>query len=112
MNVLENHLRMERRPLYEDIYAVVSQIPCGRVATYGQVARITGRCSARMVGYALSALNVGSDVPWQRVINARGKISPHGDGIGTVLQRQLLESEGVVFLPDGRIDLDRFGWLQ
>ena len=103
---------MEHRPLYEEIYAVARQIPCGRVATYGQVARIAGRCSARMAGYALSALNVGSDVPWQRVINARGKISPHGDGIGTLLQRQLLESEGVVFALDGRIDLDRFGWIQ
>jgi len=102
---------MERRPLYEDIYAIVCQVPCGQVATYGQVARLTGRCTALMVGFAMAALKSGSDVPWQRVINAQGKISPHGDGYGTIMQRQLLESEGIIFGVDGRIDLKRFGWL-
>jgi methylated-DNA-protein-cysteine methyltransferase-like protein len=103
---------MERRPLYEDIYSIVRQIPCGQVATYGQIAHISGRCTARMVGYAMAALPAGSDVPWQRVINAQGKISPHSDGYGTTLQRQLLLSEGIVFGADGRIDFDQFGWLQ
>lgn len=97
-------------PLYEQIYNVVRQIPPGKVATYGQVARIVGKCTARMVGYAMSALPLQSDVPWQRVINAHGKISPHGDGIGTLLQRQLLEAEGIVFDSKGKTELDRFGW--
>ncbi|NPV86256.1 MAG: cysteine methyltransferase [Anaerolineae bacterium] len=97
-------------PLYEQIYNVVRQIPPGKVATYGQVARIVGKCTARMVGYAMSALPLQSDVPWQRVINAQGKISPHGDGIGTLLQRQMLEAEGIVFDSQGKTELDRFGW--
>ena len=50
--------------LYERIYAAVRQIPVGRVATYGQIARLVGGCSAQMVGFALAALSNGSDVPW------------------------------------------------
>ncbi len=98
-------------PLYERIYAMVRQIPDGKVATYGQIAKMVGGCSARMVGYALAALPEGSDVPWQRVINYQGKISPHGFGYGGAMQRLLLEEEGVVFDPQERVDLARFGWL-
>lgn len=101
----------ERSPLYQQIYAVVRQIPPGKVATYGQVARITGGCTARMVGYAMAALPEGSDVPWQRVINYKGKISPHGFGYGSAMQRLLLEEEGVVFDNADCIDFNVFGWL-
>lgn len=101
----------EPQPAYVRIYAVVRQIPCGKVATYGQVAGLAGSVTARMVGYAMSALPEGSDVPWQRVINVKGKISPHGMGIGSLVQRQVLESEGVVFDAEGRVDFNRFGWL-
>jgi methylated-DNA-protein-cysteine methyltransferase related protein len=101
----------KRRSLYEEIYAVVRQVPPGKVATYGQIARIVGRCTPRMVGYAMAGTRDDSGIPWQRVINSQGKISPHGDGIGTLLQRQLLEGEGVVFDLEGRVDFDRFGWL-
>jgi methylated-DNA-protein-cysteine methyltransferase related protein len=98
-------------PLYERIYAMVSSIPLGRVATYGEIARLVGGCSGHMVGFALAALRgKDRDVPWQRVINRLGKISPHGIGFGSAIQRQLLEDEGIPFDPDGRIDLDRFGW--
>jgi methylated-DNA-protein-cysteine methyltransferase-like protein len=95
--------------MYERIYAVVRQIPYGRVASYGQVGKLVG-CTARQVGYALHA-SLGEDVPWQRVINSQGKISPHGDGIGTAMQHTLLVAEGVKFDPNGRIDMERFGWL-
>lgn len=98
-------------PLYESIYALVRQVPSGRLVTYGQVAKLVGGCSARMVGYAMAALSEGMDVPWQRVINAKGRISPHGFGYGSALQRQLLEEEGIVFRPDGSMDLDKYGWL-
>lgn len=103
----------ESTPLYQRIYAIVRQIPYGKVATYGQIARITGGCTARMVGYAMSALKSGQfpDVPWQRVINAQGKISVFGDGIGNAMQRTLLEEEGIVFDAAGRVDFERFGWL-
>lgn len=98
-------------PLYERIYAAVRLIPPGRVATYGQVARQVGGCSAQMVGFALAALRGREDVPWQRVVNRLGKISPHGFGFGSALQRQLLDSEGVIFNEEEQIDLERFGWL-
>lgn len=98
--------------IYDRIYAVVRSIPAGKVMTYGMVARIAGGCTARMVGYALASLTdcTEKEVPWQRVINAKGKISPHGEGYGSFVQRQKLEEEGVEFSPDGVIDFHRFGW--
>ena len=99
-------------PVYDRVIEVVRQIPCGRVATYGQIALIAGECTPRMVGYCLAALDAGSDdVPWQRVINAQGKISPRAAGFGALLQRELLEQEGVEFSDAGRVSFRRFGWL-
>ena len=98
-------------PVSERVRAIVRQIPYGQVATYGQIAQIAGDCTARMVGYCLSSLEPGSDVPWQRVINAQGKISPRGAGPGALLQRELLIEEGIAFSPAGRISFRRFGWL-
>jgi methylated-DNA-protein-cysteine methyltransferase-like protein len=95
---------------YERIYAVVRRIPPGRVATYGQIAAIEGRATARMVGYAMAALRAGSDVPWQRVINARGEVSARRGAGGDRRQRQRLEAEGVLFDARGRVDIDRAGW--
>jgi methylated-DNA-protein-cysteine methyltransferase-like protein len=96
--------------VYLRIQEIVRQIPAGRVCTYGQVAYLAGGCTARMVGYAMASLPEGSDVPWQRVINARGRISPHGYGYGSLRQRQLLEEEGVLFSRDGVIDMGIFSW--
>jgi methylated-DNA-protein-cysteine methyltransferase related protein len=102
---------MTGRGGYEAIYAVVRRIPRGRVATYGQVAALAGRPGrARQVGYAMHALPEGSGVPWQRVINASGRISFHPDSMEHAVQRALLESEGVVFGPRGAVSLERFGW--
>jgi methylated-DNA-protein-cysteine methyltransferase-like protein len=99
--------------LYDRIYTIVRQIPPGRVTTYGTVAELVGGCTARMVGYAMAALKRGTapDVPWQRVINVKGKISIHGDGIGNAMQRVLLEQEGVVFDKNDRVDFGHFGWI-
>jgi len=80
------------------------------VASYGRIAAIVGKCTPRMVGYALAALKPGSDVPWQRVVNSQGKISLRSDGIEDELQRHLLEAEDVFFDQNGRIDLEKFGW--
>ena len=98
--------------IYERIYDLVRQIPAGKVVTYGQVAQAVGGCSARMVGYAMAALKNGvrPDVPWQRVINRQGRISIH-DPYGSVVQRNLLEEEGVVFDANDRVDFKAFGWL-
>jgi methylated-DNA-protein-cysteine methyltransferase-like protein len=100
-------------PIYERIYDRVRLIPAGKVATYGQIAHLVGGCTARMVGYALAALDLHpgfEDVPWQRVINAQGKISPHGDGLGSAIQRELLIQEGINFDHQGRVDFSLFGW--
>lgn len=96
----------------ESIYAVIRRIPLGRVATYGQVAALAGLPGrARLVGRSLRESPDGLDVPWQRVINARGEVSPRGGlGMEEGLQRHLLEEEGVVFDERGRIDMDHYGW--
>ncbi|MFN7962253.1 MAG: MGMT family protein [Thermoanaerobaculia bacterium] len=97
---------------WQRIYAVVRQIPSGRVATYGQVAALAGLPGhARQVGYALHALPEGSDVPWQRVINSRGEVSLRGEELDYAgYQRHLLEGEGVRFDAAGRVDLELFRW--
>lgn len=100
----------DHQPTYERIYAVVREIPPGKVATYGQIASIVGKCTARMVGYAMATLSQKSNVPWQRVINAQGKISLRGDGDGSERQRLLLEAEGVVFKANGAINLRVYRW--
>lgn len=100
-----------RHPTYERVYEVVRAIPAGKVATYGQVASIVGHCTARMVGYALAALPQGyDDVPWQRVINAQGKVSPRARSESTALQRELLEREGVRFTKADRVDFRQVRW--
>ena len=99
-------------PPAESIYAVIRRIPPGRVATYGQVAALAGLPGrARLVGRSLRETPDGLDIPWQRVINAKGEVSPRGGlGMEEGLQRHLLEEEGVVFDKGGRIDLDQYGW--
>ena len=97
-------------PVYERILQVVRQIPAGKVATYGQIAMIAGGCTPRMVGYCLAAPGNCSDVPWQRVINYLGKVSPRKSGLGGQLQRELLIEEGVEFDSQGRVSFKDFGW--
>jgi methylated-DNA-protein-cysteine methyltransferase-like protein len=98
--------------VYPAIYAVVRQIPAGRVATYGQVAALAGLAGKpRLVGYALFRVAPDDEIPWQRVVNARGEISPSVFRKGSdYLQRELLEAEGVCFDAQGRIDLKRYRW--
>jgi methylated-DNA-protein-cysteine methyltransferase-like protein len=96
---------------FEQVYRVAQRIPRGKVATYGQIARLLGQPrAARTVGWALHSLPEGKDVPWQRVINSQGMVSLGSDRHGAVVQRVLLEGEGVVFDERGRVDLDVYGW--
>lgn len=97
----------------ERVWAVVSSIPRGCVATYRQVAAlagIEGPTGARQAGYALAALPRGTPVPWHRVVNARGTISPRGRSGAEHEQRDRLALEGVEFDLNGRIDLGTFEW--
>lgn len=99
-------------PKYRAIYAAVSRIPRGRVATYGQIAALADlEGHARLVGYALHALPDGAPVPWHRVVNAKGTVSRRRSGSGhDALQRRMLEAEGVVFDREGRLSLPLFRW--
>jgi methylated-DNA-protein-cysteine methyltransferase related protein len=105
-------LALTERSRYEQIYQVVRQIPPGKVATYGQVAALAGiPRHARQVGYALFRVAPGSDIPWQRVVNAQGKISysPFREG-NDDFQQQLLIDEGITFDQDGKINLRQYQW--
>lgn len=104
------HRDLYPAPRYEQIYNVVRQIPSGKIATYGQIAKIVDRCTPRMVGYAMAALAPNTDVPWQRVINYRGEISIRSQGDGSLRQRRALEAEGVEFDKKGRVDLRKVRW--
>jgi methylated-DNA-protein-cysteine methyltransferase related protein len=98
---------------YDRIYEIVRQIPQGRVATYGQVAELASLAGkARLVGYALYRVDMKtSDIPWQRVVNAKGEISLSPLRFGTdYLQRSLLENEGISFKDAGKIDLRKYLW--
>src|SRR5262245_27687083 len=96
---------------YACVHALVRQVPPGKVVTYGQVAALLGQPrAARAVGYALRFLPEGMDVPWHRVINHRGQISLRTPPESPLLQRLLLEEEGVVFDAEGRVDLALYRW--
>jgi methylated-DNA-protein-cysteine methyltransferase-like protein len=95
---------------YEAVWALVRNVPPGRVATYGQLATLLGSPrGARQVGFAMFFAGL-TDVPWHRVVNARGEISHGGHPDRPAVQRALLEAEGVAFDDAGRIDLGQYGW--
>jgi methylated-DNA-protein-cysteine methyltransferase-like protein len=102
---------------HEQVWDLVRKIPAGKVATYGQIAKLIpppngveietyAAFASRWVGGAMAACP--DNVPWQRVINSQGKISERA---GAERQRQLLESEGIIFDAKDRIDLKKYGWL-
>ena len=94
----------------ERVYELVAQIPEGKVATYGQIATLAGRARwSRACGHVLRTCEVAS-LPWHRVINAQGTISPGGDLARPEVQRHLLEAEGVQFRRSGACDLARHRW--
>ena len=99
----------EKKILHDRIFEAVRLIPAGSVATYGQIANIVG-CSPRVVGYAMHSVSAEDDVPWQRVINSKGKISFPVGTEGYDEQKAILEAEGIVFDEMGKIDLKKFGW--
>ena len=99
MSVLDKDL------IYE-VLSVVEEIPEGRVATYGQIARLTGRDrNARLIGKILSMAEFYGNYPCHRVVNHSGRTAP-----GFWDQRQLLEAEGVGFRANGCVDLKKYLW--
>ncbi len=94
---------------FEKIYEVVKQIPYGRVATYGQVARLAGNPHwSQVVGYALHVNPSPNEIPCYRVVNRFGELAPAFAFGGENAQRALLESEGVRFDGDGRVLMEEF----
>lgn len=105
-------MTLKKPSRYEAIYAVIRRIPKGKVATYGQIARLAGiPRHARQVGYALSAMTEDRTIPWHRVINAKGEISTRiTDEIFENTQKMRLEAEGIVFNSEGRTSLHCYQW--
>ena len=94
-------------PFFKQVYEIVEQIPYGKVISYGEIAKIIGRPhAAREVGRAMRFCPEG--LPWQRVVMADGSIT---GGVFADIRRSILESEDVLFLPDGRVDMKVCRWL-
>ena len=111
---------LARMKVYFKVYEIVQRIPRGRVLSYGAISKmIDGRLSAQGVGWALQALPdaisennpyCSRNVPWHRVVNAKGGISSR-PGAGPDLQQGLLEAEGVKFNKEGFLDISRYLWV-
>ncbi|MFW1953752.1 MGMT family protein [Acinetobacter beijerinckii] len=97
--------------LQRQILEVVALIPYGKVASYGQVAKLAGLPKhVRLVGYVLKHLDSQSEIPWHRVINSQGKISVHRlNEQGENVQKLLLNEEGI-YLLNNKVNLKKFGW--
>lgn len=98
-------MRLSDDIVYE-ILSAVSEIPAGKVATYGQIAALIGKeRNARLVGRVLSVAGYYGDYPCHRVVNAAGRTAPHFSE-----QRALLEEEGVEFKENGTVDMKKYKW--
>jgi len=94
---------------FETVWEIVRHIPHGRVATYGQIARLMGNGKlSRVVGYAMHT--APADVPCHRVVNRLGGLCDAFEPMGRQTHRMLLEMEGVPFKADGTVDVDRCRW--
>jgi len=96
---------------FSAVYEVAKQIPRGKVATYGQVARLAGNARmSRQVGWALHVNPEEGNIPCHRVLNRFGEVCKGFAFGGEDAQRMLLEAEGIEFDSNGRVDLDLYGW--
>lgn len=99
------------KTVFERIYDTVKKIPYGKVATYGQIALLSGNPRwARVVGYALHSNPNPNEIPCYRVVNRNGETANSFAFGGGDAQRQLLQMEGIEFDENGRIDLKKYGW--
>lgn len=97
--------------LQQKIYDIIANIPLGSVATYGQIAWMAGIPRApRVVGYVVSNAPSGLALPFHRVVNSLGRMAPDHVFGGERIQRAMLEKEGVVFLKNGSIDMEKCRW--
>jgi methylated-DNA-protein-cysteine methyltransferase-like protein len=97
---------------FERVYAVVRQIPVGKVTSYGAIAKALGTArSARMVGWAMNASHNIADVPAHRVVNRQGMLSGKHHFEGTNLMQQLLENEGITVVDNQIVDFEKHFWM-
>ncbi|MGN7386126.1 MGMT family protein [Sporosarcina sp. SAFN-015] len=100
-------------PFTERVIQIIRDIPAGHVMTYGQVASVAGNPrGARQVARILHSMSAKYELPWHRIINAQGGISTPSDREEKGgLQRELLESEDVEFMANGKVDLQVYRWF-
>tara|TARA_R110002049_G_scaffold302496_4_gene495445 strand:- start:1832 stop:2167 length:336 start_codon:yes stop_codon:yes gene_type:complete len=104
-------MKLENQNFFEKVYAVASQIPYGRVTSYGAIAKYLGAArSARMVGWAMNASHLKEDIPAHRVVNRKGLLTGKHHFDGTNLMQQLLENEGITVIDNQIQDLDKLFW--
>jgi len=104
-------MNVDEQGYREKVYAIVRQIPAGKVMTYGQIAEMLGEgYTPRTVGYVMHAADT-ENVPWQRVINSQGGCSTGKMTMPVNIQQKILEDEGVVFNEKGHCDLEVYRWF-
>lgn len=104
-------LKIKMSPFADDVIKAIKLIPKGKVATYGQIARLAGKPHAsRAVGWILNSCARSHRLPWQRVLNSQGRISFHPDSSEYANQKRLLKGEGVEFKTKHGLELSRFQW--
>jgi len=99
----------EKLKLFDRVYEVVSKIPEGKVATYGQIAGMIGTKDARKIGWALHG-NKDTNIPCHRVVNKDGKVATNYAFEGWEEQKRKLQEEGVEFVDEKHVDLDKYQW--
>lgn len=104
-------VKPDNENFFERVYAIVRQIPEGKVTSYGAIAKALGTArSARMVGWAMNASHNLEDVPAHRVVNRKGLLSGKHHFDGTNLMQQLLENEGIKVIDNQIIDFEKHFW--
>ena len=103
--------KKDKSDFFEKVYAIVQQIPAGRITSYGAIAKCIGSPqSARMVGWAMNASHNRSDVPAHRVVNRKGLLTGKHHFEGTNLMQQLLENEGIVVIENQIQNFEEIFW--
>lgn len=104
-------ISVKMTPFTLKVISLIKKIPRGKVATYGQIARLAGKPhSARAVGWILNSCARKYKLPWQRILNSQGKISFHPMTREFVIQKRLLENEGVIVSHSGSLNLYQYQW--
>jgi len=104
-------MQPENKNFFQRVYAVVKQIPFGRVTSYGAIAKHIGAAgSARMVGWAMNASHIMPDIPAHRVVNRKGLLTGKHHFDGTNLMQQLLENEGITVMDNQIQDFETVFW--